>query len=282
VTDAQPESPPQNPAAAPANPSPPSGDPFYGKSREEVIRMYEDANARAEKIESGYEDLKEFVNRVGMFFKVDEKQGTVDLREDIVRNWAVARGIIPQPDSQNDTGNNVPQTQQNGMTGNNTPQNESLFDDEQRSYMQKLVQDSIKEALGQTVFPQLETARNERLQSWIQQMGSKYSDFPKWQKKVAEYVTRRNFPVNSMQDLEEAYTATKAIGGGFVDKSQHEAHVGDLMKTLQMLQPGAGNPLSERDPREMTNAELLGLDRQDEKTVAANRELFGKDFLSTE
>lgn len=268
---------PESPTAAPAIPSPPSGgDPFHGKSREDVIKMYEEANALAHQEREGAKELKNFVGRVGMFFKVDEQNGTVDLNEDMVRQWAAARGIVPPigQEAQNDQGNNMAQAPQgNGMENPNEP----ALDDEQKAYVEKLVEERLKAAIGQTVLPELETTRRERHQNWIAQTASKYPDFSKWHTKVAEYMQKNGLKATSQQDLENAYIATKAIGGGFVDKEQHEKHVGDLVNTLQMLSPGAGQPAL--NEREATNAQLLGLDQQNSKSVAANEELFGKAFL---
>lgn len=281
----------QNPAEsqpAPSNSSSPSDnsnnqapsvDPFYGKSREDVIRMYEEANTRAEKTEVAANDLKEFVGRVGMFFKVDETNGTVNLNEDMVRQWAAARGIIPPEGSpQNPSNGNIPQTQQDFKQQQNG--DEPALDDEQRAYMDRLVEEKLQAVLKQTVLPELETTRTERFNSWIRDVSAKHPDFPKWRNKVAEFMQKKGIRANNVQDLEDAYMATKAVGGGFVDKSQYEQHTGDLLKTLQMIQPGAGQPpLNEA---EATTAQLLGLDRQDKNQVAANRELFGKDFLTSE
>jgi len=273
---------PESPVEAPAIPSPPSadsgGDPFHGKSREDVIKMYEEANTQVHQEQEGAKELKNFVGRVGMFFKVDEQTGTVDLNEDMVRQWAAARGIVPpvgQEAAQNDQGNNMAQAPQGN--GAAVPPQEPALDDEQKAYVDKLVEDRIKAAIGQTVLPELETTRKGRHQNWIAATSQKYPDFSKWQTKVAEYMQKNNLQATSQQDLENAYIATKAIGGGFVDKAQHEKHVGDLVNTLQMLAPGAGQPAL--NDAEATNAQLLGLDQQNSKSVAANEELFGKQFL---
>jgi len=278
MTDPESAAPAAKPATSSLPPSDPAAqggktatsDPFYGKSREEVIRMYEDTNSRLEQAENVSRDLKEFVGRVGMFFKIDEKDGTVNLNEDMVRQYAIARGIIPPPgQAQNNQQHDMPPTKDES--------HEPLFDDEQRSYMERIIEERLQKAM-QSIEPELKVTRDERIASWIQRMSETYPDFSKWRTKVGEYMQKRGFKANSLQDLEEAYKATKAIHGGYVDKTQHEAHVNDLVRTLQMLHPGAGEPPI--NEAEATTAQLLGLDQQDKESLAANEILFGKQYLT--
>ena len=65
--------------------------------------------------------------------------------------------------------------------------------------------------------------------------------------------------------------------GELIDKKTYDQHVGELHKTLSILSPGAARPVI--DNRTATNAQVLGLDRTDEKTQKVNEALFGKRWL---
>jgi hypothetical protein len=244
--------------------SAPTEDKFKDKSREEIAASYKELESKL--VEQGGElgQLRDFIGRVGMFFKVEGDQ--VNLNDDVLKKYAEVQGWLPKETTDN--------SQPNVTTTNG---NEPVFEPNEQTTIKDMIRQEIQSAFKESLEPFQQQFTATQQQQWIERVQSKHPDFANFKTKVGDFLNKTGFQVNSADDLERAFIATKALTGEMVDKRQTESHIAELQKTLSTLTPGARGPM--KDPNELSNAELLGLDTPDTPAAKALQTLTGKPYM---
>jgi len=255
-----------------------AADPYYGKSREDVIREFEDLRGKYDKTYQERSELAEFVGRVSPFFKQDG--GTVSLNDDMLKQYASAKGWFetnPEPE---------PQAQETMNAGAVAPDGNYGDDMDGGGDIRQVIRDVLKQeflpevqkAAQESVKPVQQQLDQDRYNRWNKEMTDKHPEYAQLRTKVGEWVHKHQFPIRDINDLETALNNVKMAEGAYVDRAQAEAHNQMLMDTLQTIQPGAGMP--KVNDAEASNAQLMGLDMYgDEKAQSVTQALFGKTAL---
>lgn len=234
---------------------------YEGKSREEVIAMHKEIEKRLGEQGDELGQLRNFIGRVGMFFKVDGD--SVTLNDDVLRKYAEVQGWVPK----SETDNEKPETPNEGN---------DVFEQNERSTIQEMIRQEIQSAFKSNFEPLQNQFVQSQHQQWIEKTAQRHPDFMGMRSKVADFINKTGFQVNSAEDLEKAYVATRALSGEMVDKKQTDAHIKELQKTLQNLTPGNRGPI--KPEHEMSNAELLGVETADTPEKKAFEALTGKTY----
>lgn len=267
-------SPPQGsegltPAEGTTAPSAPEGDKFAGKSREEILDMYKSVEGKYAEQGNELGQMRSAFSRVMPYFKLEKDPQTGEdslvLNEEVVKALGQSYGWF-QPQ----TTDNQPNQQPAIQNGNDA--SSSLDPEEQEAY-RRIVREEIGKFREESVTPIQNQLVSTQHAQWIKQLEKDFPDFSVYRQKAAEYLNQRNLQPQSYDQLREAFITAKALAGGFVDKRETEAHTAELMKTLQTIQPGAGQP--RRPVTEMSNAELFGLEVPDTPKQRAFEELTG-------
>ncbi len=191
----------------------------------------------------------------------------------MIKRYAEYKGLIPRSQQENVQPAN-PAAQNNKQD----PVFEAL-DQDQKTEIERIINERLQNALKERVDPVRDEFKAHQYNLWIENLKGKYPDFEGLRPKMVEYMQKFGLQdkIKGIEDLETVYRATKANNDGYVDKSVHEGHVGELQKALSVFNPG----LSSRPPDnpDASEEELLGLDekRDDSKITEA---LFGKPFLN--
>jgi hypothetical protein len=247
----------------PAQPVP-KEDLYASKTREEVVQMHQDMLKTVGEQSNELGQLRDFIGRVGMFFKVDGEQ--VTLNDDVLKKYAEVQGWLPK------------ETTDNSQPPVATPSgNEPVFEPNEQTTIKDMIRQEIQSAFKESLEPFQQQFTATQQQQWIERVQAKHPDFGNFKTKVGDFLNKTGFQVNSADDLERAYIATKALSGEMVDKKQTESHIAELNKTLSTLTPGARGPI--KDPTELSNAELLGLDAPDTPQAKALQALTGKPYF---
>lgn len=261
-------------SAPPTSAQAPGPDPFHGVSREEVIRRYRGLEDQHNRTTAERQQLGEFFGRVKMFFQSDGNDG-VELNNDMIMQHLRAKGLIPvegeKPASPANQNQNTP------------PSGEEDFMDRFTENPQKSLRDVIREELQgfqkETLQPLQQTVMQDRHEAWINQVVDRHPEFPQWRSKVAEFVKNHNWPVNSVQDLEKAFLHAKLDHGDYIPKAEHDTHVSELNRTLQLLNPGASMGDPQIADTEMSPEQLIGVKPPSNEDGGAVSALFGKSAL---
>jgi hypothetical protein len=242
----------------------PAEDKFNGKSREEIYDAYK--NLESKYAEQGTEtgQLRDFIGRVGMFFKVDGEQ--VTLNDDVLKKYAEVQGWLPKERADN------PKLNASTADGDGL-----VFEPNEQKTIQEMIRQEIKDSFRESLEPLQQQFAATQQNQWIDKVASRHPEFVNYKTKVGDFLNKTGFKVNSAEDLEKAYIATRALSGDMVDKKQTESHIQELQKTLQTLTPGARGPM--RNPAELSNAELLGLGSIDTPEAKALQALTGKPYF---
>jgi hypothetical protein len=246
----------------PATPVP-DEDQYAGKSLDDLKKMHKDMLKTVGTQSEELGQLRNFIGRVGMFFKVDGDQ--VTLNDDILKKYAEVQGWIPK----SETTNGKPEIP--ASEGN------EVFEKDERSTIQDMIRQEIQNAFKSNFEPLQQQFISSQHQQWMERVSQKHPDFMKMRTKVADFLNKSGFRVNSADDLEKAYIATKALSGEMMDKRQAEAHIQELEKTLTTLTPGTRGAM--KDPNEMSNEELLGIEVADTPEKRAMEALTGKTYF---
>lgn len=243
-------------------------DVYQGKSTDEVVAMHKSLETKLSEQGGELGQLRDFVGRVGMFFKVDGEN--VTLNDDMVKRYAEVQGWLkPQSEPGNST---VPGSQTPTSNGDGP-----VFEKEESNSIRDMIKDEIRDAFKTSVEPLQQQFHQSQHSQWIDQARSSYTDFDTFRPKIAEFMNKTGYQVNNVEDLKNAYKAVKALSGELVDRKESEAHVAELQKTLQTLRPGAGGgPI--KPQTEMSNAELMGLETVDSPEKKAFEALTGKPY----
>lgn len=250
-------------------PAAPEGDKFAGKSREEILDMYKGLEGKYAEQGNELGDMRTGFSRVMPYFKYDRDpqtgQDSLVLNEEVIKALGQSYGWFEPQQTDNKT--EVPMATPDG-NGQDLP-----LDKEELSALESLIDRKFKQFEERAVSPIQQQFVAAQQAQWVDQVAKKHPDFNAYRQKVGEFLNKTGMQVGSMEDLERAFIATKAVTGGMVDKRETEAHIGELQKTLQTIQPGAGQP---RTPvTEMTNEELFGLKTPDTPQARAFEELTG-------
>jgi len=241
----------------------PSGDQYEGKSREELIDMHRGVVSTMGAKNNELGQLRDFIGRVGMFFKVEGDQ--VNLNDDVLKKYAEVQGWLPKENSDPAT----PPVSNNG--------GEQVFEPNEQTTIQEMIRQEIKNSFKESLEPLQQQFVATQQNQWIDKVSSKHPEFANYKTKVGDFLNKTGFQVNSAEDLEKAFIATRALSGDMVDKRQTESHIAELNKTLQTLTPGARGPM--KDPNEMSNAELMGISSVDTPEANALQALTGKQYF---
>lgn len=241
----------------------PAEDKFSGKSRDEVYEAYK--NLEAKYAEQGTEtgQLRDFIGRVGMFFKVDGDQ--VTLNDDVLKKYAEVQGWLPKETNEPAS----PPVSNNG--------GDQVFEPTEKQTIQEMIRQEIKNSFKESLEPLQQQFVATQQNQWIERVAAKHPEFVNYKTKVGDFLNKTGFKVNSAEDLEKAFIATRALSGDMVDKRQTESHIAELQKTLQTLTPGARGPM--KNPNDLSNAELLGLGDIDTPEAKALQALTGKPYF---
>lgn len=247
-----------------------SGDAYQGKTKEEVVAMHRELEKKLSEQGNELGQLRNFISRVGMFFKVDGDN--VTLNDDMVKRYAEVQGWLQPASQETGASSAAPESQSAG--GDGTP-----FEKDEQKSIREMIQNEIREAFKTSVEPLQQQFTQSQHDQWINQVRSTYSDFDTYRSKIAEFMNKTGYQVNSVEDLKNAYTAVKALSGGMVDKREADSHIGQLQRTLQVLKPGIGT--FPKPDSEATNAELLGLETADTKEKRSFEALTGKPYYKS-
>jgi len=253
---------PQTSFGEPA-PTVPTGDPYEGKSREQLIEMHRGVVSTMGAKNNELGQLRDFIGRVGMFFKVDGDQ--VNLNDDVVKKYAEIQGWIPKGNE------HTPETPVSNNGG------DQVFEPTEKQTIQEMIRQEIKNSFKESLEPLQQQFVATQQNQWIEKVASKHPEFNNYRTKVGDFLNKTGFQVNSADDLEKAFIATRALSGDMVDKKQTESQIQELNKTLQMLTPGSRGPM--KDPNEMSTAELLGVNKPDTPESKALQVLTGKPYF---
>ncbi len=255
-------------AATPISKEAVGGDVYQDKSTDDVISMHKELESKLSAQGGELGQLRDFVGRVGMFFKVDGEN--VTLNDDMVKRYAEVQGWLkPQPEPGNST-----------VSGSQTPTSNGdgpVFEKEESASIRDMIKSEIRDAFKTSVEPLQQQFHQSQHSQWIDQVRSTHADFETYRPKIAEFMNKTGYQVNNVEDLKNAYKAVKALSGDMVDRRESEAHTAELQKTLQTLRPGAGGgPI--KPQTDMSNAELLGLQTADTPEKKAFEALTGKPY----
>lgn len=247
----------------------PEGDKFAGKSREEVLDMYKGLEGKYAEQGNELGQIRSGFSRVMPYFKLDRDPQTGEdslvLNEEVIKALGQSYGWFEPQQTDNR------QEQQMAIQNGNTP--DMPYDKEELSALEALIDKKFKQFEERAVNPIQQQFVAAQQAQWVDQVAKKHPDFNAYRQKVGEFLNKTGMNVGSSEDLERAFIATKAVTGGMVDKRETEAYISELQKTLQTIQPGAGQP---RTPvTEMTNEELFGLKPVDTPQARAFEELTG-------
>ena len=203
--------------------------------------------------------LRDFVGRVGMFFKVDGDN--VTLNDEMIKKYAEVQGWLQPEQTQNAQPDTVAEN------GN------QVFEPTERDTIRNM----IKEVIREEVQPLRNDFEGSQKLGWIKECRDKLGqEFINDETRLSEYITRTGYQVNSAETLAEAYRAFKAATGAMIDKGQVDALKAELLKAQQVMNPGGGQHL--KPVTERTNSEILGLETQDTPERRAFEALTGKPY----
>ena len=244
-------------------PIPVPDDPYQGKSVAEVAQMHKEAERLAGTQGEELGQLRDFVGRVGMFFKVDGDN--VTLNDDMIKKYAEVQGWL-QPEV---TENAKPDT----VTGNGN----QVFEPTEQDTIKKMIDAEVSRRLQEEVHPLQQQFVNSQKATWIEKCRDKYGqEFVNNETRLGEFITRTGYKVDSPETLAGAYVSFKANSGSMIDKGQVDALQAELLKAQQVLNPGGSHHL--KPTAERTTSELLGLETQDTPEKRAFETLTGKPF----
>lgn len=241
----------------------PEGDQYDGKSRDELVEMHKGVVSTMGAKNNELGQLRDFISRVGMFFKVEGDQ--VNLNDDVLKKYAEVQGWLPKEQAE-DT---KPAITNDG--------NGQVFEPNEQTTIQEMIRQEIKNSFKESLEPLQQQFVATQQSQWIDKVTQKHPEFANYKTKVGDFLNKTGFQVNSAEDLEKAFVATRALSGDMVDKKQTESHIAELNKTLQTLTPGARGPM--KDPTDMSNAEIMGIDQPDTPQAKALQALTGKPYF---
>jgi hypothetical protein len=261
------------------------GDPWHGVSREDVIRRYEELNKQHGDLKGEHEMASEIIRQVGPYFQWDRQNQQLHLKEGIVKDYAQQAGWdwAGAPSVQNTPPTQMPQGEPQGTTAMENIESKG------EDYLRSLIGEVVNQAMKESVHPLVNEFWQDRTENWVNQITTKYPDFPQWKNQVYDFAKNNGFKLDNIKKLEQAYIATKAINGGMVDKAHLDARDKQLQETLQMIQPnatGGGMPYVHNqnalarmyDPNASTE-EIIGMEPHGSDAAAQNVALFGKPGL---
>ena len=244
-------------------PIPVPDDPYQGKSAEEVAQMHKESVKLVGTQGEELGHLRDFVGRVGMFFKVDGDN--VTLNDEMIKKYAEVQGWL-KPEV---TENVKPDT----VTGNGNP----VFEPTETNAIKEMVDAEVSRRLKEEVHPLQQQFMNSQKATWIEKCRGKYGqEFINNETRLGEFITRTGYQVNSPETLAEAYLSFKANTGAMIDKGQVDALQAELLKAQQVLNPGGSQHF--KPTAEKTNSELLGLETEDTPEKRSFETLTGKPF----
>jgi len=250
-------------------------DKYHGQSREQVIQAFEAQTAQHDRLKSTHEQYEQALRQVMSLglVKVDES-GAIMPDDDAMMKHLKGVGVIPNTED-------VQRRQQAVGNGNGAPPQQPDAEGFMDRFQEKPL-DAISEATKREISPMQEHIKNLtneiyalKGQDWVRQLEGKYTDFDKYRMKAYQYIKKNNVPINTMQDMEQAYVVVKHAEGGYIPIDQHEARVGELNKTLAQLNPSGNMPNQAFNPDDISEAELIGKDSLAGEEVGIAQALLG-------
>lgn len=285
--DPQAITPPQPGVAAPSGSEPASPEldfeqalgKFEGKSRNEILQSYLELEKKFG--EQGQENgaMRSLVQHFGPFINYDPESGQVDLNDLMIRQHLASKGYnVIQPGQQ---ARPAQDHQLDPMGDNQNAQVNPLqekFSEDPIGAMRELIRQEMGSFKKENLVPLQQQFLTESVKGWSEALSRKYPDFAEYSVRIADHMKRKNIVPRSINDLAEAYMTVKALNGGFVDKTMHEAHLEQLKATQAVPAFPGSRPAPGPDA---SMEELFGLDQTSDNSdeAKATRLLFNKGIL---
>lgn len=243
---------------------------FKEKSRTDVLRSYVELEKLHSQINEEKKQYEAFVTQIAPYFVRDD-DGRIDWNNDMLTRLAEARGLLKgEPPPAKPT----PEQQQQ-----QTDRFKDSFEDNPEETLEKKIRDVMKEVMSETVLP-LQTRLNQQEHNqWMREVEAKYPDLNKYWTKMSQLMSQNGFKVNSAQDLEKAYLATKAITGGMLDKETAEKEIAQREAALSVLQGVSNTHPPILDEMNAPEGDLIGLSKSKNKKQDITYALFDKSTL---
>lgn len=245
----------QEGAASPTEPTP---EKFQGQDRDQVLKSYINLEREHSELSEKSKQLENWCNRVGVFFTMDADD-RVTLNEEMVKAYAENKGW---PDKWNGNPN-----QANSQTTNPTePTKEQIMENlenDPKSTIRDLVGEALKDALKpmqEQILSTNQNFMNSQHQSWINEVRNENpKEFDDLRMEMGKLIKEHDLEgkIRGPNDIRKILRWTKTELGRMVDKNVHESQIGELNKTLSILDPSFGSPSRSADP-EASIDDLLG------------------------
>ena len=247
-------------------------DKFKDKSREHVLRSYQDLESQYHKRDEEVSQLRTFTEAMAPFFNRNP-DGSLAWKKDMVSRLADELGVTKEK----------VQMELEAQKQAPTPEQENeqfieQFQQKPKQLLKDEVSDAVKSVIQEYVVPLQKDLEAQKYDKWVVNMRSKYTDFDKWSTKVGEFMTTHKFPVDSEKALEIAYLTTKTINGAMVDRASAEAETARYQSALSEIRPGASlqQPTNEESA---TVEQILGMENTGTRQGDSLHSLFGKRSL---
>lgn len=254
----QPESTRTNVASAQSQA--PQADPYYGKSREQIISELETRSRDYDQLKKDYGIVHDFASRVKFLFK--QEGDNVVLNKDALKMTAQSQGWLDEWASERRTGDNDPNETTIPGDLQMDESEAAAFDSRVNALAEKLLEKKMAERLA--------PFEKDRAETMVEKMSSEFPDFNERKTKVLDWAQRHNYPLTNMDRLKSAYYASKGEEGKLMDVSQHQANIAELEKVMQhSMQPNA-KMMRAYNP-EASVEELLGMSAEVGHNMTADR-----------
>jgi len=258
-------------------------DKFSGKSREEIIEIYQNAEKKIGEQGSALGNYKKAIDRISPFFEEVEPGGDWKLNEQMMKKYAeTVLGYGPTSNGQqvHTPAVSDPSTEIEAF--------QEEFDKNPQQTLDGYFEKRLKGHFEKDIQPQLDqiaqkintNQANEVLETFEKTIGK--DEFSRWKDKMVQHRDKFNMQMNesnkqtAFDGLVNLYNATKGYHGALVDKNQSDTNIAELQKAMTVF---GGSPVSgPADLSAVSNAELFGLGSQGTDLNSAASTLFGKSI----